>query len=84
MSIAEKTKILPVYTIYKYNLEVYRLVIISEINNQVVSLQVLDLKIFYEKLAADLMFFTKRIMFYYNRYYNIKLIFKEKNKVYLI
>jgi hypothetical protein len=36
--IAEKTKILPAYTIYKYNPEVYCLVITSEVNNQVASL----------------------------------------------
>jgi hypothetical protein len=84
MSIAEKTKISPAYAIYKYNPEVYRLVITSEINNQATSLQVLDLKVLYEKLAADLVFFTKRIMFYYNEYYNIKPILKKGDKVYLI
>jgi hypothetical protein len=36
--ITEKTKILPAYTIYKYNPEVYRLAIISEVNNQVINL----------------------------------------------
>jgi hypothetical protein len=84
MFIAEKTKILPVYAIYKYNPEVYRLVITSEVNNQIASLQVLDLKVFHKKLAADLIFFTKRIISYYNRYYNIKPILKEGDKVYLI
>jgi hypothetical protein len=47
-------------------------------------LQVLDLKIFYKELAADLVFFTKRIVLYYDRYRNIKLILKEKDKIYLI
>jgi hypothetical protein len=47
-------------------------------------LQVLDLKIFYKKLAADLVFFTKKIISYYNKYYNIKLIFKKGDKIYLI
>jgi hypothetical protein len=47
-------------------------------------LQVLDLKIFHEKLAADLVFFTKRIMFYYDEYYSIEPILKEGDKVYLI
>jgi hypothetical protein len=84
MSVAEKTKILPAYTIYKYNLEVYCLVIISEVNNQAISLQVLDLKVFYKELAVDLVFFTKRIVLYYDGYYNIELIFKKRNKVYLI
>jgi hypothetical protein len=84
MSIAEKTKILLVYAIYKYNPEAYYLVITSEINNQVTNLQVLDLKVFYKELAADLIFFTKRIMFYYNKYYNIKPMLKEGDKVYLI
>jgi hypothetical protein len=37
-SVAENTKILLVYTTYRYNLEAYRLVVTSEINNQVVSL----------------------------------------------
>jgi hypothetical protein len=46
MSITENTKILLVYTTYKYNPEVYRLVITSEVNNQAASLQVLDLKVF--------------------------------------
>jgi hypothetical protein len=47
-------------------------------------LQVLDLKIFHKKLAVDLVFFTKIIVFYYNKYYNIKLILKERDKIYLI
>jgi hypothetical protein len=84
MFIAEKTKILLVYAIYKYNPEVYCLVITSEVNNQATSLQVLDLKVFYKKLAVDLVFFTKRIISYYNRYYNIEPILKKKNKIYLI
>jgi hypothetical protein len=47
-------------------------------------LQVLDLKVFHEKLAIDLVFFTKRIISYYNKYYNIELIFKKRDRVYLI
>jgi Chromo (CHRromatin Organisation MOdifier) domain len=42
------------------------------------------LKVFYEKLAVDLVFFTKRTISYYNRYYNIEPTFKEGDKVYLI
>jgi hypothetical protein len=66
ISIAENTKILPVYTIYRYNPETYRLIIISEINNQVISLQIIYLKIFREKLTIDLVFFTKKIISYYD------------------
>jgi hypothetical protein len=84
MFVAEKTKILPAYAIYRYNLKAYYLIITSEVNNQTTSLQVLDLKVFYKELAVDLVFFTKRIILYYNKYYNIKPILKEKNKVYLI
>jgi hypothetical protein len=84
MFVAEKTKILPAYTIYKYNPKAYRLVVTSEVNNQVISLQVLDLKILHEELAADLVFFTKRIVSYYNKYYSIKPIFKKRDKIYLI
>jgi hypothetical protein len=84
MSIAEKTKILPVYTTYRYNPEVYHLVITSEVNNQTASLQVSDLKILYEELAADLVFFIKRIASYYDKYYNIEPILKERNKIYLV
>jgi hypothetical protein len=47
-------------------------------------LQVLDLKVFHKELAADLVFFTKRIASYYNRYYNIKPTLKKRNKIYLI
>jgi hypothetical protein len=47
-------------------------------------LQVLDLKVFHKELAADLVFFTKRIISYYNRYYNIKPTLKERDKIYLI
>jgi hypothetical protein len=47
-------------------------------------LQVLDLKIFYEELAVDLVFFTKRIVSYYDRYYSIEPTLKERDKVYLI
>jgi hypothetical protein len=82
--IAEKTKISPVYTIYKYNPEAYYLIVISEVNNQTTSLQVLDLKVFHKELAADLVFFTKKTALYYNKYYNIEPTLKEKNKIYLI
>jgi hypothetical protein len=42
------------------------------------------LKVFHKELAADLVFFTKRIVFYYNKHYNIEPIFKKRDKVYLI
>jgi hypothetical protein len=84
MFIAEKTKILLVYTIYKYNPEAYRSAVISEINNQTISLQVLDLKAFYKELVIDLVFFTKKIVFYYNKYCSIEPTLKERNKIYLI
>jgi hypothetical protein len=42
------------------------------------------LKVFYEKLIIDLVFFTKRIISYYDEYYNIKPTLKERDKVYLI
>jgi hypothetical protein len=80
MFVAEKTKILLAYVIYRYNPEVYYLAITSEINNQAASSQVLDLKAFHEKLAIDLVFFMKRIAFYYNEYYNIEPMFKKKKK----
>jgi hypothetical protein len=83
-SVTEKTKILPAYATYKYNPEVYRLAITSEVNNQATSLQVLDLKVFHKKLIVDLVFFTKRIVSYYDRYYNIKPTLKERDKIYLI
>jgi hypothetical protein len=84
ISIAEKTKILPAYAIYKYNPKAYYLVITSEINNQAASLQVLDLKVFHKKLAIDLVFFMKRIVLYYNKYCNIEPMLKKGDKVYLI
>jgi hypothetical protein len=42
------------------------------------------LKIFYEELTVDLVFFTKKIVSYYDIYYNIKPTLKEKDRVYLI
>jgi hypothetical protein len=42
------------------------------------------LKVFYKKLALDLVFFTKRIISYYDRYCSIEPAFKEGDKVYLI
>jgi hypothetical protein len=84
MFVAEKTKIPLVYTIYRYNPEVYRSAVTSEVNNQTANLQVLDLKVFYKELVADLVFFTKRIISYYNKYYNIEPMLKERDKVYLI
>jgi hypothetical protein len=83
-SAAKNTKISPVYATYRYNPEICRSAIITEINNQVTNLQVLDLKVFYEKLTADLVFFIKKIILYYDKYYNIKPIFKKKDKIYLI
>jgi hypothetical protein len=47
-------------------------------------LQVLDLRVFYKKLTVDLVFFTKKIVSYYNEYYNIEPILKERDKIYLI
>jgi hypothetical protein len=47
-------------------------------------LQVLDLKVFHEELAADLVFFTKRIISYYDGYCNIEPMLKKRNKIYLI
>jgi hypothetical protein len=84
MFVVEKTKILLVYAIYKYNPEAYRLVITSEVNNQAIILQVLDLKVFYEKLAVDLVFFMKKVILYYDGYYSIESILKKRDKVYLI
>jgi hypothetical protein len=82
--IAEKTKISLIYIIYKYNPEAYRLVITSEINNQAANLQVSNLKVFYKELAVNLVFFTKKIVLYYDEYYNIEPTLKEKDKIYLI
>jgi hypothetical protein len=42
------------------------------------------LKVFYEELAVDLIFFTKRIISYYDIYRNIKPILKKRDKIYLI
>jgi hypothetical protein len=42
------------------------------------------LKIFHEELTADLVFFTKKIILYYDIYRNIEPIFKKRDKVYLI
>jgi hypothetical protein len=84
ISIAEKTKILLAYTTYKYNPEAYRSAVTSEIDNQVTNIQVSDLKAFHEELAIDLVFFTKRIVSYYDEYYNIEPMLKERNKIYLI
>jgi hypothetical protein len=83
-SVAENTKISLAYAIYRYNPEAYRLVVISEIDNQAVTLQVLDLKAFYKELAIDLVFFIKKIVSYYDIYYNIKPILKKRDKIYLI
>jgi hypothetical protein len=47
-------------------------------------LQVLDLKIFYEELTADLVFFAKKATLYYDRYRSIEPILKKGDKVYLI
>jgi hypothetical protein len=84
MSIAKKTKISPAYATYRYNPEAYYLVVTSEVNNQAVSLQVLDLKVLHEKLAVNLVFFTRKTALYYNKYRNIEPMLKEGDKIYLI
>jgi hypothetical protein len=84
MSVAEKTKILLAYATYRYNPEAYRLAVTSEVDNQAINLQVLDLKLLYRELAADLVFFMKKVISYYNKYYNIEPMFKKRNKIYLI
>jgi hypothetical protein len=82
--VTEKTKISLAYVTYRYNPEVYRLAIISEIDNQAISLQVLNLKAFHKELVVDLVFFMKKTVSYYNRHRSIEPTLKEKNKVYLI
>jgi hypothetical protein len=47
-------------------------------------MQVLDLKIFYKGLTAGLVFFTKRIVLYYDRYRSIEPTLKKRDKIYLI
>jgi hypothetical protein len=47
-------------------------------------LQVLDLKAFYKELAVDLVFFTKKVVSYYDIYRNIEPMLKKRDKVYLI
>jgi hypothetical protein len=42
------------------------------------------LKVFHEELTANLIFFTKKTILYYNIYCNIEPILKERDKVYLI
>jgi hypothetical protein len=42
------------------------------------------LKAFYEELAIDLVFFTKKAVLYYDIYRSIEPMFKKKDKVYLI
>jgi hypothetical protein len=42
------------------------------------------LKLFHKKLAANLVFFIKKKILYYNKYYNIKPILKKRDKIYLI
>jgi hypothetical protein len=42
------------------------------------------LKVFHKELAVGLVFFTKRIVSYYDRYYNIKPMLKERDRIYLI
>jgi hypothetical protein len=68
----------------QYTPEIYRSAIISGVNNQTTSLQVVDLKIFYKELAADLVIFTKKTTLYYDRYYNMEPMLKEGDKIYLI
>jgi hypothetical protein len=42
------------------------------------------LKVLHEELAVDLVFFIKRIISYYDEYYNIEPILKKRDKIYLI
>jgi hypothetical protein len=42
------------------------------------------LKALHEELAIDLVFFTKKVVLYYDIYRNIKPMLKERDKVYLI
>jgi hypothetical protein len=42
------------------------------------------LKSFHKKLAVDLVFFTKKIVLYYDRYYNIEPMLEKGDKIYLI
>jgi hypothetical protein len=42
------------------------------------------LKVLHKKLVADLMFFIKKVVSYYDKYYNIEPILKKGDKIYLI
>jgi len=42
------------------------------------------LKILYEELVVDLIFFNLQIVLYYNIYCNIKFILKKRDKIYFL
>src|SRR6266566_903309 len=70
------------FTIYKYYLKIYKILII-ESNNLYVVIKVEYLKFLYDKFKSEFSFVKDRI----TKYYNIKRIkkpfFEERNKVYL-
>jgi hypothetical protein len=47
-------------------------------------MQIGELRTFHEGLSFDLVFFNKCVTLYYNTGHNIELIFKKRNKIYLL
>ena len=47
-------------------------------------IQINKLKSLREKLTKNIQFIVTKLILYYNKYYNIKLILKKGDKVYLI
>ena len=47
-------------------------------------IKVKELKVLYKEFSLDIKFIIVRFIIYYNKKYNIKLILKEGEKVYLL
>ena len=72
------------YINYRYILEIYKALLVDIIYIYNIIIKVKELKALYKELSLDIKFIVIRSIIYYNRKYNIRLILKEGEKVYLL
>ena len=81
---SEGTRVTLFYTNYGYIPEIYKALLIDIVYTYSTIIKVEELKVLYKELSLDIKFIVICTTTYYNKKYNIGLILKEGEKVYLL
>ena len=81
---SEGTGVTLFYTNYGYTLEIYKALLVDIVYIYSTIVKVEELKALYKELSSDIKFIIIRSTIYYNKKYNMGLILKEGEKVYLL